>query len=632
MWHSVGGGESGWATPDPADSNIVWSTASGSGSRGGIVVRHDVRTGTTRNVEVWPQSTGGWPAAELKYRFVWTAPFTISPHDPKRIYIGSQHVHLTTDAGNSWQVISPDLTRNDKSRQQISGGLTPDNIGVEYGGVVFAIAESRLQPGLIWAGTNDGLVQLTRDGGKSWANLTANLPGLPEWGTISNIEPSRYDTATAWLTVDGHQVNNRDPWIYRTRDYGKSWQLVVSGIPKSPLSYAHVVREDPKRRGLLYAGTENGLYVSFNDGDTWQPLQNNLPHAPVYWVTVQERFNDLVVATYGRGFWILDDITPLQQVTADVAAKDAHLFAPRAAWRFRNVEAPLSPSDDPVVGQNPPYGASIHYWLKPDSRDSVTLSVLDSAGKVVRTFRGPARPGINRVWWDLRYDQTADVRQRVSPLYAAEITIPPQGRPMPDGGRFAMLAPPGRYTIRLRAGAQELTQPVTVLKDPNGGGSEEEIKAQTALLEELRGEINAAAGAVNTIESLRAQLATLKGVLGADSAMARVRTDADSLEQKLIAVEERLVQLRITGRGQDGVRWPVKALGQLNYLAGQLASGDFAPTTQQGEVRKILGEQVAAARAALDGLLARDVAAFNAMLRERGVQNIVVKAAAPAIP
>jgi hypothetical protein len=628
----VAGGESGWATPDPADSNIVWSTASGSGSRGGLVLRYDLRTGNARNVEVWPQSTGGWPAADLKYRFVWTAPFTISPNDPKRIYTGSQYVHVTTDGGQSWQVMSPDLTRNDKSRQQISGGLTPDDIGVEYAGVVFAIAESRLKPGLVWAGTNDGLVQVTRDAGKSWTNVTANITGLLNWGTISNIEPSRWDTATAYLTVDGHQVNNRDPWIYKTTDYGKTWKLIVNGIPKSPLSYAHVVREDPVRRGLLYAGTENGLYVSFNDGESWQPLQNNLPHAPVYWITVQERFNDLVLATYGRGFWIIDDITPLQQAAAEVVAKDAHLFPPRAAYRFRSIESPETTTDDPVVGQNPPYGASIHYWLKAEPRDSVSIAILDGGGKVVRNLRGPARAGINRVWWDLRSNQTIEPRQRVSPLYAAEITIPPQGRPMPDGGRFAILAPPGTYTVRIRVAGQELSQPLTVRKDPNSGGSEEEITTQTALLEELRGEVNAAAGAVNTIEALRSQLASLKGVLAADSALAGARTDADSLEQKLIAVEEQLVQLRITGRGQDGVRWPIKALGQLLYLAGELASADFAPTTQQREVRKVLGDQVAAARAALDGLISKDVAAFNNTLRQKNVGSIVVKTPEPAIP
>ncbi len=265
-WRSVGGGESGWATPDTVDDNLVWSSASGSGSVGGIVTRYDVRTRNVHEVEVWPQSTTGTPADSVKYRFQWTFPLTVSPHDHNTVYVGSQVVHMTTDGGNTWNVISPDLTRNDKSKQKISGGLTPDNIGVEYGDVVFAIAESPITKGEIWAGTNDGLVQLTRDGGKTWTNVTANIPGMLQWGTVTTIEPSRYSDGTAFITVDGHQVNNRDPWVYRTTDFGKTWTLITRGIPKSPLSYAHVIREDPVRKGLLYLGTENGLYVSFDDG------------------------------------------------------------------------------------------------------------------------------------------------------------------------------------------------------------------------------------------------------------------------------------------------------------------------------------------------------------------------------
>ena len=413
-WHSVGGGESGWAIPDPADSNMVWSSASGSGSVGGIVVRYDERTRQARNVEIWPQSTIGWPAADLKYRFVWTAPLHISPHDRNKLYVGSQHVHATTDGGQTWQVLSPDLSLNDKSKQQISGGLTPDNIGVEYFAVVFAIAESRLRPGLIWAGTNDGLVHVTRDGGRSWTNVTANLPDLPPLGTISNIEPSRYDTGTAYLTADLHQVNNRDPHVHKTADYGRTWRKIVTGIPRSALSHAHVVREDPVRRGLLYLGTENALYVSFDDGERWQPLQTNLPHAPVYWLTIQEHFNDLVVSTYGRGFWIFDDLTPLQQLTPAVASSPVHLFQPRLAYRFRNRTGPMAPSHDATVGQNPPYGAGLNYWLGSAPAGEVTIQIQDAGGRTVRTLGGTRNIGINRLHWDLRGEPAREVRLRTT--------------------------------------------------------------------------------------------------------------------------------------------------------------------------------------------------------------------------
>ena len=312
MWHTVAGGESGWATPDPVEPNLIWSSASGSGSVGGIVAIYEENRRQARTVEVWPDQSNG-PPADLKYRFNWTMPLTISPHDRNTVYVGSQHVHRTTNRGQSWDVISPDLSTNDKSRQQSSGGLTGDNIGVEYAFTVMAIAESRVEKGLIWAGTNDGQVQLTRDAGKTWTNVSKNIPNLPPWGTVGNIEPSRFDAGTAYLTVDLHQVNNRDPFVYKTSDYGRSWRPITNGIPKSMLSYAHCIREDPVRRGLLYLGTENAIYASFDDGESWQPLQTNMPHAPVYWIMVQEHFNDLVLATYGRGFWIMDDITPLQQ-------------------------------------------------------------------------------------------------------------------------------------------------------------------------------------------------------------------------------------------------------------------------------------------------------------------------------
>ncbi len=625
MFHTVAGGESGWATPDPEDPNTVWSSASGWGAAGGVVTRYDARTNMAQNVEVWPDGPMGSPAADLKYRWVWNFPLTISPHDHNKVYVGSQYVLVTTDGGRSWKLISPDLTRNDKSRQQSSGGLTPDNIGVEYSGVVFAIAESRLRAGLIWVGTNDGQVQLTRDAGTTWTNLTANLPGLPAWGTIANIEPSRYDTATAYLAVDGHQANSRDPWIYKTTDYGRSWRLLTGGIPKTPLSYTHVVREDPVRRGLLYAGTEGGIYVSFDDGENWQPLQSNLPHAPVYWIVVQEQFNDLVVATYGRGFWILDDISPLRELGPAVTGKDVHLFAPRAAYRFRGVEGFFTVAYDPSAGQNPPNGASLNYWLKTEAKDSASFSILDGAGKVVRTFKGPAKAGINRVWWDLRFDLTTEAKMRTPPLYAPETPVGPDGRSAPEGVRLGILAPPGSYPVKLAAGGQEASQKLELRKDPNSSGSEEEIRVQTALMQDIRADLEDVAGMINRIESARAQLVALRNTLAPDSTRKDLRTDADSLEKKLIAVEEDLAQLRLTGRGQDDVRYPMKLLGRLGWLADGVGGSDLAPTTQQREVQELLRQQTRSAHSRLDAVIQTDVTAFNQKVRARGVDNIVVK-------
>ena len=629
MWHSVGGGESGWATPDPEDPNLVWSSASGFGSVGGIVSRYDVRTGISNSIEIWPEMTAGHSAREVKYRFNWTFPVVISPHDRNTVYVGSQHVHTTNDGGKTWRLLSPDLTRNDTTRQVLSGGLTPDNIGVEYAGVVFAIAESKLEKGQIWAGTNDGLLQLTRDGGKTWTNVSPSGGGVPEWGTVSNIAPSRYDAGTAYVTVDGHQVDNREPWVYRTSDYGKSWKLIVNGIPKTPLSYAHWVKEDPVRRGLLYLGAENALYVSFNDGELWQPLQSNLPHAPVHDITVQEHFNDLVIATYGRGFWILDDITPIQQLTTDVTAKEVHLFAPRPAYRFRFAEPPMSAWYDPVTGQNPPYGASINYWLK-SSKDSVSIALLDTSGKEVRTIKdAPKAAGINRVTWNLLLEQTKEPLVRVAPLYAPNIRAEMAGKASPSLGRVALLAAPGRYTVRLRVGDQEFTQPLELRKDPNTPGSEEDIAAQGALAGELSRALDSVVDMTNTIEGVRVQIATLKA-LAKDQK--DVVTAADSLEQKFIGVEEQLTQLRITGRGQDLIRYPAKTGEKLGYLINDIGSTDNAPTASQREVGGVLRQRARAAREELDRIIQGDLDRFNRLLRDKGLGAIFARVEAPKVP
>jgi photosystem II stability/assembly factor-like uncharacterized protein len=627
QWSSVGGGESGWATPDPVDSNLVWSSASGYGSVGGIVSRWDARTNMSAYAEVWPQATIGHSAEEVKYRFVWTFPLTISPHDHNRVYVGSQHVHVTTDGGRSWQEISPDLTRNDRSRMKANGGLTQDNIGVEYSGVVFAIAESKLKAGLIWAGTNDGKVQLTQDAGKTWTDVSANLPNAPQWGTISNIEPSKYDEGTAYLSIDAHQSNSRDPFIYKTTDYGKTWRLLVAGIPKSPLSYVHIVTEDPVRRGLLYAGTENGIYVSFNDAESWEPLQTNLPHAPVYSITVQEPYHDLVIATYGRGFWILDDISPLRTLSTQTMAADLHLFPLRQTYRLLTVETPFVPAYDPVVGTNPPDGATLNYWLKTaskESKDSAAITVSDAAGKVVRTMKGPSAAGLNRAWWDLRTDLSKEVKLRTAPLFSPEIKYPPEGRSAPGVGRNNWGVAPGTYTVKVKVGDKEQSQQVVVKKDPNSGGSEEEIKTQIAMAEDIKTDVDTAVSMINALEVVRSQILTLKATLGDDDKTKDVRSSVDSLDKKLVAVEEQLMQMRVTGRGQDLLRWPYKLTEQLLYLGGSVTSSDYGPTKQHREVQTVLKEQLKVVRAQFQAVMTRDLDAFKQMLRSKNIQNAII--------
>jgi photosystem II stability/assembly factor-like uncharacterized protein len=626
VWEGISGGESGFATVDPVDNNIVWNSGTGSGSVGGTVIVDDLKNKQAHVVEVWPETTNGAPAADVKYRFNWEFPIAISPFDHNKVYVGSQYVHVTTDRGNSWHVMSPDLTRNDRSKMGISGGLTPDNIGVEYAGVVFSIAESPKEQGVIWAGTNDGLVQITRDGGKNWTNVTANIPNLPEWGTVSNIEASRYAAGKAYITVDFHQMNNRDPYVYKTTDYGKTWTLITNGIPHSPLSYAHCVREDPVRPGLLYLGTENALYISFDDGENWQPLQAGLPHAPVYWITVQPRFHDLVLATYGRGFWILDDITPLEHWTADAQSSDAHLFAPRDAYRFRNVSQPAGFTYDPTAGHNPPYGADINYYLKSPANGGVKISIQDASGKTVRTFDGKKDAGISRVWWDLKFDPSKEIHLRTSPLYAPEVTVGPEGwRPAPGIEPIALLAPPGTYTVKLMVNGQEYAQKLNVLKDPHSSGTEADIQAQDRLMMEIRDEMDTMADAVNQIESVRAQLADFENQLGNDQNSKSLRSAADDLSGKLIDLEGHMLQLKTSGRGQDDVRWESMLVEKINYLAQGVSDSDFAPTTQQAQVNDELKKEVAQYRGETEQLMSKDVAAFNSMLRGRGISSIMVK-------
>ena len=617
QWHSVAGGESGWAIPDPVDNNIVWATGTGFGSLGGTVERFDERTRQMREVEIWPEVTVGSPAADVKYRFNWTFPLALSPHDHNTIYAGSQHVHRTTNGGQSWQEISPDLTLNDKSHQQISGGLTPDNIGVEYAGVVFAIAESPVEKGLIWAGTNDGQVQVTRNAGGAWTNVTGNIPGLPPLGTVSNVEPSRFDAGTAYVTVDLHQVNNRDPFVYKTTDYGRTWKSIVGDLPKSVHSYAHCVREDPVKKGMLYLGTENALYFSVDDGQRWLPLQSGLPHAPVHWMTVQEHFNDLVVATYGRGFWILDDVTALRQLTPETAAETAHLFTVRPAYRFHLITDPMMMPDDPTEGKNPPDGAAINFSLKAapakdaDGKtkdDAVQLVISDAGGKTVRTMKvgKEATAGVNRVWWDLRSDPTKDIKLRTPPQYAPELALGADGtRKFPTAAPMSVLMPPGTYAVKLVVGGKDVSppQPLVVRKDPNSSGSEADIQAQTNVLMEIRDDMAIATDLVNQAEVIRAQLAQQRQLATDDEAGRAVKTRAADLDKKIVAFEARLFNITSTGRGQDQLRLPSQLIEKLSHLADVVSLNDFAPTDQELAVHKKLSQELSGVREQMRPLL-----------------------------
>ncbi len=621
-WHQVGGGESGFATPDPTDSNIVWSSASGSGARGGIVVRHDERNRQFRSVEVWPESTGGWPAEELRYRFQWTFPLLVSPHDNNTILVTSQHVHRTRNGGQSWDVISPDLTTNDKSRQGISGGLTPDNIGVEYCCVIYAFDESPAQQGVFYAGSNDGKVHVSRDDGGTWTDVTANLPDWPTDGVVRGIDASKWDPGKAYLAVEAHQVGDFTPYAYRTEDYGQSWTKITEGIDDHVLSFTRSIQEDPVREGLLFLGTENRVYVSFDDGDHWQALINNLPPSPMYGIVVQQHFNDLVIGTYGRGFWIMDDLTPLQQLTDDVRTSSAYLFDPRDAYRFNSRTAPAAHTTDMSIGENPPNAAYINYWLGTEAAGSpVTIRVNDATGALIRTLTGTSVAGINRIFWDFQGEQSTPIRRRVPPLYADWVDYGPERVQIQNG--LAVRHPPGTYTVTLEVGDEAFTQELNVLQDPSSDGTMESIRAQLSLHEEIRNDYDAAADAINRIEWLRRQLYDLVDVLQDQGSAADLIESAGNLDDALITIEEDLIQLRTTGTGQDGVRYPAKVLGKLRHLSNSVNSADFSPTDQHGEVHLVLREILMNSRAQLDDLVEDGLANFNRILAERGLNPLI---------
>ena len=668
-WSSVGGCEVGFAIPSPADPDIVWT-----GCYDGILERYDARTGHVRDVSVWPAAAESWPATELEYRFQWTFPIAISPHDPRQVLVGSQYIHRTVNDGQSWEIISPDLTTDDPELQQRTGGLTLDDAGPTLAPTVFAITVSPREPGVIWAGTNDGQVQITRDDGATWINVTANLPDLPPRGTISNIEPSRHADGLAYLTVDRHQLGDFATYVYRTGDYGATWQAIGAGIPESVVSFAHCVREDPTRAGLLYLGVENGLYVSFSDGKRWLPLQSNLPHVPVHWLTVQEHFNDLVIATYGRGFWILDDLTPLQQLDPalldpddpDTAAVDGEpvLYAPRPAYRFHRREGPMMQPEDPAAGTNPEYGALLHYYLPPklaeseaaaddsseeddtapadtapaeDSSDTaqakpptasptVKLSVLDAEGKIVRSLTDPPnKAGLNRTAWDLETDPTTEIKLRTRPTENPHVTIPEKGwRRLTDGGRLSVLAPPGTYTVRLEVDGKILEQPLQVLKDPGSTGSAEDLRSQMQLVMSLQEMVEEVAGIINQIEWARKGLVDFAARLGESKHEADEVLEASrQLDLELQELESELFDLRLTQAGQDTLRWKRLLYARLTYLARSLMRADHTPTDSQREVFHELRKELTMHRGRYEELRDSKVPAFNELLREKGIPHLL---------
>jgi photosystem II stability/assembly factor-like uncharacterized protein len=502
-WHDVGGGEAGHVVSDPSDPNIVYA-----GEYLGIITRYDFRTRESRNVSAWPENPSGHGAQDMTYRFQWTAPIAGSPHDPHVVYHGAQVIFKTSDGGQHWQAISPDLTRHDLSKEKWAGGpITGDNTGIETYDTVFAIAESPKQKDLIWAGSDDGLVHVTKDGGKNWAEVTKAMPGIPEWATVSIIEPSPFDANAAYVVVDAHRLDDAKPYLYKTTDMGKSWTRLDGTLPKD--IYLHSVREDPKKRGQLYLATERGVMYSKNDGKSWQSLQLNLPTVAVHDLIVKD--DNLVLATHGRSLWILDDLQPVRDWTDPIATEAAHVFpvADAVRWRYGsgNYGGRVGAFD------NAPHGASIYYSLKDKVSTEVTIEILDGQNRVVRRLSSvPRKPdnssdnedpedlkkaalgtdvGVQRAVWDLRYEGATKIKD-------AKIDT---GDPS-EGPRVA----PGMYTVRLTVDGKSQTSPVRVVPDPRGDLAQADLEAQTAFGVRVRDDVSKVTALVAEVRSVRDQL------------------------------------------------------------------------------------------------------------------------------
>jgi photosystem II stability/assembly factor-like uncharacterized protein len=649
-WYDVGGGESGYIAVRPDDPEIVYA-----GSYGGYLSRYDHRTGFERNINPWPDNPMGHDAVDAKYRFQWTYPIVISPHDPNTLYVGSSVVFRSRNDGQSFEAISPDLTRNDPRTLGPSGGpITKDQTSVEYYGTVFTIAESPRMAGVIWAGSDDGLVHVTRDNGKSWKNVTP--PGIPEWMRVSIIEASRHSTGTAYVAANRYQMDDMRPYIYRTTDFGATWRLITSGIPAD--EFVRVVREDPVRKGLLYAGTERGVWVSFNDGASWQTLRRNLPIVPVHDLAVKE--GDLVAGTHGRSFWILDDLSALRQLEPRITTEAAHLFKPRDVYRANfNGGGGTGAAGSHPTGQNPPAGAIVYYWLK-NPGQTVTMDFLDPSGKLIRSFTSAqdARVARDSVRADsVRRARADSLRQAGAPPDTTRRTeatseetgdddaprrTPPPPRVSnraglntfawnlryPDATGFEGLimwaaglqgpvAVPGVYTVRMKTGSDTQTATFRLVKDPRSKATQAELADQFAFLMKVRDETSKANDAVKLVRSIRTQLEARTKSMPADRRGA-FEVKASALETELAAAEREIYQVQ-NRSNQDPLNYPIRLNNKIAALSGVAASTDARPTDQTREVLRILSGQLDAQLARIRQSLARHLAPINADLRSAGL-------------
>jgi photosystem II stability/assembly factor-like uncharacterized protein len=605
-WEPTAGGESGWLAPDPRSNEVVYG-----GSYGGHLERVDHRTGENRTIDVWPDNPMGHGAADLRYRFQWNFPIFFSPHDPGVLYGAGNVLFRTTDEGESWLPISPDLTRDDKATMGPSGGpITKDNTGVEYYGTIFAALESPHAAGVLWCGSDDGLLHLTRDGGASWENVTPR--DLPEWSLINSIEAHPFEPAGLYVAATRYKSDDFRPLLFKTVDWGKTWTKITDGIGAE--HFTRVIRADPARRGLLYAGTERGLYLSFDDGASWKRFQLDLPITPITDLAIKN--GDLIAATQGRSFWVLDDLSPLHGMVPAVAAKPLHVYPPRPALRIGRGGG-FGGDRTPPVGANPPSGAVIWFHLASDPPEEVAIEIRAADGAVVRTFSTKAKEsedklevkkGQNRFVWDLRHPGAKEF----------------EGMVMWAGSTRGPRAVPGDYEVAVRAGDAHARVPLRVVADPRSSSSSEDLAAQLGFLVEVRDKLTETHAAIVEIRDARGQLDALRKRLDGEDPHGLVPA-AEALGKRMTSIEEALYQTK-NRSSQDPLNFPIRLNNRLSALGGVVAAGDYRPSAQAIAVKtmlvELIDEQLAAWRTIRDG----DVPAFNAKAREAGVPAVFAPA------
>ena len=629
-WKNAGGGESGYVTSHPTDPDIIFA-----GSYSGLLTRKDMRTGLSRNITAWPMNPMGHSSEDIKYRFQWTFPIVVSMHDPRVLYVAGSVLFKSVNDGHSFEIISPELARRDPTTMGASGGpITKDQTGVETYGTIFALAESPRNASVLWAGTDDGFVHLTRDGGRTWTNVTPR--GIGDFTRIGIIDASRFDEGAAYVAANRYQLDDFSPSLWKTTDFGATWTKIVNGI--APDEFTRVIREDDVRRGLLFAGTERGVWVSFDDGANWQRLQRNLPPVPVHDLVVKE--GDLVVGTHGRSFWILDDISPLRQLSAEVARRPWHLYPPRDAYRiewggggFGGGGAAAAALSRP--GLNPASGVAVHYHIaSPNQR--VSLEFLAADGTVIKRYEndgsaprpgaggpgvggvggaaGPgagARPGnalgLNTFMWDMRYPDAAAFPGII--LWAGSLRGP--------------IAPAGTYRVQLSVGdgAAQLAE-FKLLNDPRTSATAAELVAHYEFLMQVRDKTSEANNAVRTIRNVRAQVEERV------RARPALRRNADALLRAMAAVEQEIYQVR-NQSNQDPLNFPIKLNNKLASLNNSVGSAPFPPTVQARAVFDELSGLLKVQTDRLDRILREDLARFNRQLRSARMEVIVPRTELP---